>query len=66
LDIVKQRKTSVIYYGSQYILLKTILTGKIEDQEKKTNADNIHDCATLGTDATSQTLPLYSDVQKRA
>jgi hypothetical protein len=28
-------------------------------------ADNIHGFATSGTDATFQTLPLYSDVQKR-
>jgi len=29
-------------------------------------AGNIHGSATLETGATSQTLPLYSDVQKRA
>jgi len=34
-----------------------------KDRRKRT--DNIHGSVILETDATSQTLPLYSDVQKR-
>jgi len=68
LNVVKQGKTLYLKNGkhqishilreTRYILLKIILTGKIE--EKRTRSHSTYGSATSGTDVISQTLPLYS------
>jgi len=54
-----------ILWRPRYILLKIILTGKIERKRAPTHRYT-YSSTTLETDATSQMLPLYADVQKKA
>jgi hypothetical protein len=63
-----------LYYGRKiqknglqsWAGVKKITRSSPERSEKEDQiAGNIHGSATLGTGATCQTLPLYSDVQKR-
>jgi hypothetical protein len=52
-----------ILRGPKHILLRPFLSERLKEDQI---ADNIYDSAMLRTGATSYTLPLYSNMQKRA